>query len=275
MGQKSLGYISTGEFAALCGVTKHTLFHYDELGIFPPAIKGDNGYRYYSVAQLEVFHVISVLKELDMPLADIKAYLDRRSPRELTALLEREAAGLAEKITQLRRMQDLIRRKAVLTREAMAGQIGTFTLRREPEALLVCTPAPRFNDDASTALALTEHVRYCQAHDIYSPYSISSMIDLAVVQAGDLETGYSHLYTRVERTPKGAPVFRKPAGVYLTYCHDRGYSDIEAVYHHLLAYAAEQGHTLRTPFYEDTLLDELSVRGYENYVLQISILIAE
>ena len=70
---------TTGEFAALCGVTKHTLFHYDEIGIFSPAIRGENGYRYYAPAQIEVFQVIAVLKELGMPLAEIRAYLDREA----------------------------------------------------------------------------------------------------------------------------------------------------------------------------------------------------
>ena len=41
-------YFTTGEFAKLVGVTKHTLFHYDKIGIFSPEIKEDNYYRYYS-----------------------------------------------------------------------------------------------------------------------------------------------------------------------------------------------------------------------------------
>ena len=77
------GAFTTGEFAALCGVTKHTLFHYDALGILSPARVGENGYRYYAPQQLEVFHVIETLRELDMPLSEIRAYLDRRSPGEL------------------------------------------------------------------------------------------------------------------------------------------------------------------------------------------------
>ena len=80
------GAFTTGEFAALCGVTKHTLFHYDALGILSPARVGENGYRYYAPQQLEVFHVIETLRELDMPLSEIRAYLDRRSPGELVAL---------------------------------------------------------------------------------------------------------------------------------------------------------------------------------------------
>ena len=85
MNRHAQTYFTTGEFAARCGVTKHTLFHYDQLGIFSPVLKEENGYRFYSYAQIEVFHVISTLKELDIPLKEIKAYLDRRSPEELTS----------------------------------------------------------------------------------------------------------------------------------------------------------------------------------------------
>lgn len=99
---------TTQEFADLCGVSKHTLFHYDALGIFCPAVRGGNGYRYYSPAQLEVFQVIAGLKELDMPLSEIKAYLDRRSPRELVTLLTEKAQELRGKIDalSLRRKSD-------------------------------------------------------------------------------------------------------------------------------------------------------------------------
>ncbi|WP_302823163.1 MerR family transcriptional regulator [uncultured Anaerotruncus sp.] len=108
---KNPQYLTTGEFARLCGVSKHTLFHYDELGVFSPAVKAENGYRYYSMAQIDVFFVISTLKKLDIPLREIKAYLDRRSPEELVRLLQGEARLLDEKIRRLRRMKELIRRR--------------------------------------------------------------------------------------------------------------------------------------------------------------------
>ena len=118
------GAFTTGEFAALCGVTKHTLFHYDALGILSPARVGENGYRYYAPQQLEVFHVIETLRELDMPLSEIRAYLDRRSPGELVALLEREGALLDRKLRRLRQMRDLARQKAALIRSALARTPG-------------------------------------------------------------------------------------------------------------------------------------------------------
>ena len=55
-------YLTTGEFAEICGVTKHTLFHYDSIGILKPEHVGDNGYRYYSLKQFSTFDIISMLE---------------------------------------------------------------------------------------------------------------------------------------------------------------------------------------------------------------------
>ena len=153
------GAFTTGEFAALCGVTKHTLFHYDALGILSPARVGENGYRYYAPQQLEVFHVIETLRELDMPLSEIRAYLDRRSPGELVALLEREGALLDRKLRRLRQMRDLARQKAALIRSALARTPGVVAEEVQPEALLVCTPSHPMTSDADSARSLAEHVR--------------------------------------------------------------------------------------------------------------------
>ena len=65
-------YFTTGEFAKLWGVKKQTLFHYDEIGIFKPAIKKPNGYRYYSYQQFEVFGVISVLRKWECHCKKLK-----------------------------------------------------------------------------------------------------------------------------------------------------------------------------------------------------------
>ena len=264
------GYLTTGDFARLCGTTKHTLFHYDQLGIFSPAVKGENGYRYYTFPQMEVFYVISTLKELDMPLADIKAYLDRRSPEELVALLEGESAQLEEKIRRLRQMRALIVRKTELTRAAMAERREDIRVVEQPEILLITTP---HRPGESLNLAFVAHMQYREARDIVSPYSVGATMRLE--QAGqDSTEGYNAFYTQVDRRPRGVPVTVRPAGRYLTACHIGGYDTAWRTYRRMLSHAREQGLTLTGPFYEDALLYELSVDGYDNYVLQMSILIA-
>ena len=45
-------YFKTAEFAALCGVRKDTLLHYDHIGLLKPQWVGENGYWYYAAQQL-------------------------------------------------------------------------------------------------------------------------------------------------------------------------------------------------------------------------------
>lgn len=50
-------YFTTGDFAKLCQVTKHTLFYYDEIKVFCPEYIDEKGYRFYSPNQIEIFGV--------------------------------------------------------------------------------------------------------------------------------------------------------------------------------------------------------------------------
>ena len=267
-------YFTTGEFAKLCGVTKHTLFHYDNLGIFSPAVRLDNGYRYYTVAQIEVFNVIHMLRELDMPLSDIKAYLDRRSPQELVALLNTEEEKLHSRLKAMQRMEKLIHRKADLTCQALQLDLSSIGPVATPKAYLVLTESVPLTSDRNVALSMANHIRYCDSHNISSPYSIGSLIRHEAIAAGSFGD-YSFFYTQLMEKPGKLPVFQKEAGTYLTAYHTGGYETLYQTYERMMAYAQNAGYRLGEYFYEEVLLDDLSVKGYENYVLQISILILE
>ena len=99
----------TAEFAALCGVKKDTLLHYDHIGLLKPQRVGENGYRYYSARQLAAYDLISALRRLDTPLSEIRDYLTRRSPEALLDLLEEKEAALEAERKRLERMGSLLR----------------------------------------------------------------------------------------------------------------------------------------------------------------------
>ena len=76
-----------------------------------------NGYRYYSVVQ--VFQVIKLLKNLGMPLKEIKAYLDSRSPENLIEVLKVKEVEIDNKINQLQSIKDIVRDKINLTQKSL------------------------------------------------------------------------------------------------------------------------------------------------------------
>jgi DNA-binding transcriptional MerR regulator len=68
--------LSIGQFARLTGLSIGALRHYDEVDVLrPAAVDPSTGYRRYRRAQLEIARVIARLRDLEMPLDDIRAVL--------------------------------------------------------------------------------------------------------------------------------------------------------------------------------------------------------
>ncbi|GGG69002.1 MerR family transcriptional regulator [Paenibacillus radicis (ex Gao et al. 2016)] len=94
--------LSIGEFSKICGVSAKTLRYYDEIGlIHPDEINGDNGYRYYSIGQLEKMLWINRLKAYQFSLEEIGAILDWEQDHfeaNIYNALNRKRRGLQEKL---------------------------------------------------------------------------------------------------------------------------------------------------------------------------------
>jgi len=68
--------MSIGEFARDSRLSAKALRLYDELGLLPPArVDEDSGYRFYKPGQLKQARLIASLRQLQVPLAEIKAIL--------------------------------------------------------------------------------------------------------------------------------------------------------------------------------------------------------
>lgn len=69
-----------GEFAEFCGVSPKTLRFYDEVGVLRPAtVDPRTGYRQYLPQQLEQMASILALKNLGVPLAEIRDFTEKGS----------------------------------------------------------------------------------------------------------------------------------------------------------------------------------------------------
>lgn len=69
--------LSIGQFSKICKVSTKTLRYYAEIGlILPDEINPENGYRYYSINQLETMLFINRLKSYNLSLEEIKIILE-------------------------------------------------------------------------------------------------------------------------------------------------------------------------------------------------------
>lgn len=92
--------LTVGDFSRITHLSVKTLRHYHQVGLLEPAqVDPHTGYRYYSDQQIPAAQVIRRLRELEMPVADVKAVLtapDAASRSVLIAAhLDRLEAGLA------------------------------------------------------------------------------------------------------------------------------------------------------------------------------------
>jgi protein phosphatase len=68
--------MSIGEFARQSRLSQKALRLYDELGLLPPArVDPDSGYRSYEVGQLERARLVTTLRQIGVPLAEIKVVI--------------------------------------------------------------------------------------------------------------------------------------------------------------------------------------------------------
>ena len=75
--------LSIGEFSNICKVSTKTLRYYAEIGlILPNEINNENGYRYYSIEQLETMLFIKRLKSYNFSLEEIKTILKSEELKE-------------------------------------------------------------------------------------------------------------------------------------------------------------------------------------------------
>jgi DNA-binding transcriptional MerR regulator len=110
--------VSIGEFAAATHLSVKTLRHYHEVGLLEPSeVDPSSGYRYYSYDQIPAAQVIRRLRNLEMPVAEVKAVLaasDLESRQHLISEhLGRLEAQLAETQAAVTELQGLLARPQI------------------------------------------------------------------------------------------------------------------------------------------------------------------
>lgn len=89
--------LTIGEFSNICRVSTKTLRYYAEIGLIQPEeINPENGYRYYSINQLERMLFINRLKTYYFSLDEIKGILESEELQN-----EKLFAGLNKKRKEL------------------------------------------------------------------------------------------------------------------------------------------------------------------------------
>ena len=127
--KKSFKSLTTAQFAKLHGVNKRTLHYYDDIGLFSPRAKGENGYRFYDAAQSLDFEYIRMLKELNMSIDEIAAYCKAPTPARFLEIASAKEEEIGRQIKKLRHAQKVLRAKR--EQAAFCGELREREIRIE------------------------------------------------------------------------------------------------------------------------------------------------
>lgn len=103
--------LSIGRFARLAGLSVGALRHYDELDLLRPAdIDRFTGYRRYRREQLETARTIARLRDLELPLDEIREVLAMDDPAEQRRRLATHRARIEARTNRLSRLLHVVGR---------------------------------------------------------------------------------------------------------------------------------------------------------------------
>ena len=102
--------LTVGDFSRITHLSVKTLRHYHEVGLLEPAtVNPGTGYRYYSAAQVPTAQVIRRLRDLEMPVSQVKAVLDAPDAPARNALIAAHLGQLEAELAQTRAAVESLR----------------------------------------------------------------------------------------------------------------------------------------------------------------------
>lgn len=262
-------YMTTGEFAALMGVSKHTLFHYDDIGLFSPEYVAENGYRMYSLYQMETLEAIRILRDLGMSLKEIREFLQVRSPKELMRVFAEREAQISQEIQKLQKMQEWIRQRKQKIGMILEQDFSQIQIRHYPERyyLIRQIDGSSEKDYMSKTNALILDFKNTEQRIDYEVAYLQYEENLS----RKIYNAYDNVILLLEQKPEHMAYQVIPKGDYLTGFHVGNWRRMGEAYERIGQYRKQHGIQTEGAYIERDLVDQLTAQHAEEYVTEIAV----
>lgn len=265
-------YFTVGEFARLHGLSKQALIFYDKIDLLKPAyVDEKNGYRYYSASQLEVLDTIFMLKEIGVPLEEMKVYLNNRGTNQAIEVLREKKNQLESKIKQQIQIRNRLDAKLMQLEEASnlkdVDEIR-YEIRKKRYLYYVDVSEPFTAFDVDIAIKIM--FERASKAKIPHNYQIGTIVSMENLLKKDFLKAY-RCYTILDKKIKDKNCMVFPEDLYATFYHRGPYSKADETYCKALAKIKEDGYEIIGDSYEECIVDNLTASKDVDYVTRFSI----
>ena len=262
--------LTVSQFAKLHNVNKRTLHYYDEIGIFSPDYKGENGYRYYDYMQGVDFEYIKMLKELNMGLDEIKKYIDNPNEEDFKEIAEVKIKEINQEIKLLNRRKEVLEDKLQKLSKCDEVRNKNYIKVVECEEEKFFYTPFKFEDD--DLKQLISHIKDVWTVDEYCK-GIGSFVSVEKIQRGEFEE-YDGLFIEMLDDIDSKNTIIKPKGKYICAYHMGDWDTLPDFYDEIVKYAEENNLTLVGYSFEIGMND-FAISDMEDYITQIMIRVEE
>jgi len=84
------GFINIQKFSTLTNISAHTIRYYEKIGVLKHVARNASGHRFFTTKDVDWIGFVKRLKEMGMPLDNIKLYADLREKGEATSVLRKQ-----------------------------------------------------------------------------------------------------------------------------------------------------------------------------------------
>lgn len=261
--------LTTSQFAKLHGVNKRTLHYYDSIGLFSPNNKGENGYRYYDSSQSIDFEYIRMLKDLNMSIEELSAYMQTPSAEEFIRIADKKETEIDAQIKRLKRTKQILHQKKEQIKfcKNLPGQ--EIKIEEWKEEKLLVLPYDFADDELANVFSLAKNNWSIEQIRV----GLGSFISLDKVLQNNF-TIYDGAFSPALNTRSHSESMIKPAGKYLCGYQKGTWDKLPQMYQKMIAYAREN-HMVLTGFAYEMGLNEFVIASQEDYITRIMIKIKD
>lgn len=264
---KDKSYMPISEFSRLTGIKRENLRYYDQIGLISPEYRGKNDYRYYTKKQLNTAYLILSLRELGISIAEIKKYVDRRTPEEMFSLFRTQKKHILKEIKKLHRMLEVMNLYTNMAEDALKYEENSINIeykKKEPIFL-----GPILSNDSTDGTMVS-------FYDFASENGIDLGFPLGVVVSKEnLESGEPLLVFRYYFKVETEENAYKPEGKYVVIYGRCAYGESDELYETLFKFINENNLRICGDAYEEYPLNELSTKDEDKYCVKIEIMVED
>ncbi|MBS6396443.1 MAG: MerR family transcriptional regulator [Clostridiales bacterium] len=248
-------------------INKRTLHYYDEIGLFCPEYKTENGYRYYTCFQIVQLELILTLRKIGMSVDEIKKYMECPSGAFLSQMIADQNDRIEKAIRQLTEAGDFLKKKSERLQQGMEAYHGKTELIRLPERkILLSDPIKGAYDDEDFSVAAQFSMRLKKIFGLYDNFG-SRISSEKIMQKKWNEYDCFFAYGDENAGEYDVVI---PEGMFLrAYCVG-SWERIREIYQQILEYAERNQLVLADYAYEEGL-NEMSVQRSEDYITMITV----